>query len=153
MRSQKLHRLTIMNETEYERLLGAAIRFVSFRPRSKKELRDFCIKTLKRHHTTAPLVIDQVIERMTELGYVNDDKFAEWWISQRTAFRPKGKRVIEAELLAKGIRNPEIDIDERTLAQKALERKKGVSDKQKLANFLYRRGFTVSVVDDILGKE
>ena len=90
---------------------------------------------------------------MTELGYVNDDKFAEWWISQRTAFRPKGKRVIEAELLAKGIRNPEIDIDERTLAQKALERKKGVSDKQKLANFLYRRGFTVSVVDDILGKE
>ncbi len=162
-----------MDETEYERLLGAAIRFVSFRPRSEKELRDFCAKTLKRHHTTAPLVIDQVMSRLTELEYVNDRTFVEWWVGQRTAFRPKGKRIIMSELGAKGVAKPVVDEyfaamgdnrDEKALAQQAAEKKLALwhalpplTRKQKLYDFLSRRGFdsdTVgSVVDDVMGKE
>ena len=162
-----------MDETEYERLLGAAIRFVSFRPRTKKEFREFCHKTLKRHHTTAPLVIEKVLARLTELGYVDDLKFVEWWVGQRRAFKPKGTRVISMELRAKGIPKDVIDTymasvsedsDEYLLAQKAVARKvalwktlPAIAQKKKLYDFLSRRGFdseTVArVVDDVVGKE
>lgn len=157
-------RVHTMDETEYERLLAAAIRFVSFRPRSEKELRDFCAKTLKHHHTTAPIVVERVLVRMKDYGYVDDKKFTEWWVGQRTSFKPKGKRMIAMELRAKGIHTPEITIDERALARKAVERKLVIwktlpltAKKKKLYDFLFRRGFDAdtvgSVVDDITGKE
>ena len=149
-----------MNDTEYERLMAAALRFISFRPRSEKEIRNFCTKTLKRHHTTAPLVVSKVLERLTELGYVDDRKFAEWWIGQRTTSTPRGKRAIEAELKAKGIACPDIRIDERELAKKAVAKKlvhwqkfPPLERKKKIVGFLYRRGFDMSLVDDIGEKE
>lgn len=167
---------------EYEKLLGAAIRLVSFRPRTEKELRDFCEKTLKRHHTTAPLVIDRVLERLADFGYLDDAKFASWWLEQRTGRKPKGQRLIVRELQQKGISQDVIDalfvsgqyirgrdaIDnisgERARARRAVERKLiiwknlQVREKQKkISEFLYRRGFdwdTISgVVDDVLEKE
>jgi len=142
-----------MDNLLYEKLMSASIRFVSFRPRSEKELRDFCLKTLKRHHTTAPLAVNQVMIRLQELGYADDKKFVDWWVGQRASFRPKGKRALEMELRAKGIKNPEINIDERQLAKKAIERKLGTLDNDRLKNYLYRRGFDPGVVDDVLGKE
>lgn len=162
-----------MDETEYERLLGAAIRFVSFRPRSEKELRDFFHKTLKRHHTTAPLVVEKVLTRLAELGYVDDMKFVEWWVGQRMSFKPKGKRMVALELRAKGIPKEIIDAyysagsdasDERKLARIAVERKLTVwkslpplPKRKKLYDFLSRRGFDAdtvsSVVDEVTGKE
>lgn len=162
-----------MEETEYDRLLAASIRFVSYRPRSEKEIRDFCAKTLKRHHTTAPLVVSRVIERLKEYGYVDDVKFVEWWVTQRTTFKPKGIRVIISELRSKGIPRevaeeyfskasdmPGQDELARTAAKKKLSIWRTLPSqkrKQKLAEFLVRRGFDAetvwSVVDDILEKE
>ncbi len=163
----------IMDETEYERLLGAAIRFESFRPRSEQEIRYFCQKTLKRHHTTAPIVIQKVLDRLTEYGYVDDLKFVGWWVGQRSSFKPKGKRAVLLELRAKGIPKEVIEAffssqhetpDEQTLARKAVERKAVLWNtlpmnvkKKKLYDFLMRRGFDMEVisgvVDDITGKE
>lgn len=162
-----------MDETEYERLLGSAIRFVSFRPRSEKELRDYCSRTLKKHHTTAPIVVNRVMARLTDLGYVDDRKFVEWWVEQRTAFRPKGKRAIFIELQKKGISRQIIDtyiserkdsVNEYELAQKAILRKLVIwqhipqeIQKKKIYDFLSRRGFDTdtiaSIVDDATGKE
>ncbi len=162
-----------MDETEYEKLLGAAIRFVSFRPRSEKELRDFCRKTLKRHHTTAPIVIEKVLTRLTEYGYVDDVKFVEWWAGQRASFKPKGRRAVTVELRAKGIPKEAIEAyflssndapDDLALARKAVGRKLVLwealplqAKKKKLYDFLYRRGFDADVVgrvvDDAFGKE
>jgi regulatory protein len=162
-----------MDETEYERLLGAAIRFISFRPRSEKEIRDFCAKTLKRHHTTAPLVVDKVMARLADFGYVDDMKFVDWWVNQRTSFRQKGARLVAMELRAKGISRDVVEsyfantpqaASERELAIKAIGRKIVIWQKlpvqirkQKLIAFLMRRGFDsetiYSVVDDAVGKE
>lgn len=159
--------------TEYDRLLASAYRFVSYRPRSKKEFVDFCRKTLARHHTTAPLVIKQVLDRFAELGYIDDKKFIEWWVTQRSSYRPKGRRAITAELQAKGIEKRLVDeyfvsrsegVDEADLARKAISRKviiwKGLpqlTQKKKLIDFLSRRGFAMDtiyrVVDDVIQKE
>lgn len=163
--------MDISESQVYERLINASIRFVSYRMRSEKEIRDFLEKTLTRHHTTAPSVVLHVIERLTELGYVNDDEFAKWWVGQRTGRKSKGARVIRMELVQKGIDPERIEraillgmTGERTeneLAKVAAEKKcerwqalPELSRKRKLVEYLTRRGFSSatvwSVVDDII---
>lgn len=160
------------NTDVYERLIGACIRFVSYRPRSGKEMDDFIRRKLADSHTTAPLVTHNVVDRLVELGYIDDHAFAAWWVSQRTGRKSKGARAIRRELEQKGIA-PEIieaaistimkeDRSELMLAKVALEKKRfawstlpKVLQKQKLAQYLLRRGFASEivwrVVDEIVG--
>ena len=153
----------------YERLINASIRFVSYRQRSEKEIRDFLAKTLLRHHTTAPDVSLHVIERLRELGYVNDDAFAAWWVSQRTGRKSKGERAIRMELMQKGIDPSCIERairqgmtgerSEKELAKAEVMKKRerwsalpALMRKKKMVEYLSRRGFSSdtiwSVVDD-----
>jgi regulatory protein len=153
-----------MDNPYYERLVNAAIRFVSFRPRSEHELRDFLSKKLTKWKVTGPVLLDKVIARMEELHYADDVKFAEWWVDQRTTFKPKGNRYIQMELRGKGV--PEaiivsvlstrgsqslLDAAKQAIAKKEtiwaklppLERKK------KLYNYLASRGFDTSTISKV----
>lgn len=155
----------------YEQLVNAALRFVSFRARSRKEILDFLTKKLTRSHTVAPLVLNKVMERMTELGYINDDAFALWWTGTRTGRKPKGAKAIRIELIQKGVDSRiadraiglllKGDKSESTLARgiavkkaEALGKYPKMIQKQKLGAFLLRRGFSSdtvwSVVDDVV---
>jgi regulatory protein len=147
----------------YEQLITSGLRFVSFRPRSEKEIRDFLARKLKRRHTTAPLVVREVLDRLRVLGYVDDAKFTAWWVEQRTGRKPKGRRLIERELLQKGIVY-EAKIDEKQLAKRAIAKKQmlwkklpQLERKKKISDFLYRRGFDwetiASIVDEVVKKE
>ena len=155
----------------YERLINAALRFVSFRMRSEREIRDFLAGKLSRSHTSAPDVLEHAIERLTELGYVNDHEFAVWWVGTRMGRKPKGPRAVRSELSQKGVAADIIDTVLSTLmkgenSELALARAAGakkaaglvgypkMEQKQKLASFLQRRGFSSgvvwSVVDDMV---
>jgi len=98
-----------MDNPYYERLVNASLRFVSYRPRSEKEFTDFLTKKLNKWKVSGSVLIKKVIERMRELGYVDDRAFAVWWRDQRTDFKPKGKRFIALELTRKGISRDIID--------------------------------------------
>lgn len=139
-----------MSNPDYEKLVNAALHFVSFRPRSEKELRDF----LYKKHTSDD--IEKVIERMRELGYVDDKKFAAWWAQQRSTFRPRGKRVILLELKSKGV-TEDIEVDEIAMAKKALRKKQRLDDKNEIYKFLMQRGFSSNtirrVIDDLVQKD
>ena len=43
------------------------------------------------------------LERLAELGYVDDAAFARWWGEQRDRHSPRGLRMIEAELRQRGV--------------------------------------------------
>ena len=138
---------------EYQWLLNASFRFLSFRPRSEKEIRDF----LQKKH---PSLVTKVTERLQELGYVDDTKFVAWWIEQRQGRKPKGMQLIIRELLSKGIDRNTIEQvlysemgDQKELAKKAISRKLDtlknvpyVKQKKKLGDFLFRRGFSGDVI-------
>lgn len=155
----------------YEKYMGLALRFVSYRPRSQQEILQYLEKSFRKHHTTAPRVLNKIMERLAQLGYVNDRAFAVWWVSQRTGQKPKGPQVIRNELLKKGIgrelieevvsaRLSEGGASERELAAAAarrrlprLKRYPMVERRAKLGNYLLRRGFGAelvwSVVDEV----
>lgn len=147
----------------YPKLMDASLRFVSMRPRSRKEIELFLAKTLRRHHTTAPSVVRQVLRRLEELGYINDLAFAEWWVSQRTTATPKGKFRIAQELLQKGVSKSDRETalraagDETETARRAIGARQKTWAPERLWAYLARRGFSrdtiQSVVDDVAGKE
>lgn len=186
---------------EFQKLYNKALRFLSFRPRSEKEVRDNLIKTLKRKRNNKPattetqkrqeaqndfsvsdefsdsvvarkaLIIDQVIAKLKEQKFLNDEEFTKWWIEQRTTFRPKGIRLIKIELQRKGVareivdnivENSELkvenDLDKaKKLVQKKLPRYQNLPRQeqyQKLGAFLARQGFDWETIkegiDDVL---
>jgi regulatory protein len=85
-------------------VLGAAARFLEARPRSVAEVRRRLTGTGYR-----PALVDGAIERLLELGMLDDEAFAEAWISSRDRARPRGERVLRQELLQKGIDRALID--------------------------------------------
>lgn len=149
--------------------MDGALRFVSIRPRSTYEVRQWLTRTLKRHHTTAPNVEEEVLTRLSELGYLDDMKFATWWVAQRQKATPKGERLIRRELAAKGISPEDIgealhtDVDEKDVARRALEKKYELwkrlpapARRKKVWDYLLRRGFSANtigaIVDGLMGK-
>lgn len=88
----------------YRKFLDKTLHFLSFRPRSEKEVRDNLTKK------KAPLeIVDQIITRLKEQRFLDDEEFTRWWIEQRSKFRPRGIRVIKLELKQKGIAREVID--------------------------------------------
>jgi regulatory protein len=86
-------------------VLEAAARFLEVRSRSVSEVR----RRLGGAGYRTGLV-DGAIERLTELGMLDDEGFARAWVESRDRARPRGERVIREELRLKGIDRATIDI-------------------------------------------
>jgi regulatory protein len=78
--------------------LEVAIRFLGSRPRTRWEL-----ERRLRAAGVADDVLEATVARLAELGYVDDAAFARWWGEQRDRHRPRGRRMIEAELRQHGV--------------------------------------------------
>lgn len=154
-----------------QNLIEAAITFVSYRLRSSAELRTYLAKKAKAHDLSAS-DIDAAFERLVELGYVDDRRFAEAFVSSRLSSKPKGRRLLAAELKSKGI-DPDtavtaIDsiladaaatasVSEHDLAVRALGKRLELwrnlpvmERRKKLYGFLMRRGFSADTVARIV---
>jgi regulatory protein len=77
--------------------MGRALALLAARARTEREIRD----RLRRRFS--PGVVDQVVGRLKELGYVNDEAFAAAWIDARSGRRPTGPRRLRSELMARGV--------------------------------------------------
>ncbi|MDP3888694.1 MAG: RecX family transcriptional regulator [bacterium] len=157
----------LVKENEFQKVYNRVINFLSYRPRSVKEIEDWCKKK-----EVGEEVKKQILPKLTKLGYLNDEEFAKWWIEQRMTFRPLGSKMIAFELRNKGVANETIakllncyiaKDQEKELATKVIEKKlkalKGLSNlelRQKLSAHLARRGFSWEIikeaVDDYLKK-
>jgi regulatory protein len=79
-------------------VLAAAARFLEARPRSSDEVR----RRLRGAGYRADLV-EGALERLTELGYLDDAAFARAWVESRDRTRPRGVRALRDELRRKGV--------------------------------------------------
>jgi regulatory protein len=145
----------ILTKDAVDRAVTAAMRALDQRIQSTNELRT---RLLRKEFE--PATIDLALERLTEFGYLNDERFAELWIENRLAHRPRGKRMLEQELRQKGIDREIVQetvsvmaIDDRTAAlDLARKRFKSVQNlppeeqKKKLTGILARRGFDYGTI-------
>lgn len=149
---------------DFERLYNKALRFLSYRARSEKEIRE------RLQKAKAPIeTIDKIIVKLKEYNFLNDVEFAKSWIENRIKLNPRSLKVIKMELRQKGIseeiiENLEFKVDcdkelAKKLSEKKAEKMKGLSKEEiqkKLYGYLTRRGFNYETikrsVDEILRK-
>jgi regulatory protein len=85
-------------------VLDAAARFLEARHRSVAEVRRRLRGAGYRHD-----LVDGAIDRLLELGILDDEAFARAWVESRDRARPRGERAIREELRVKGIDRATID--------------------------------------------
>jgi regulatory protein len=144
---------SLRREGQCRDALQSAYRFLSYRPRSRWEV---------RHHLESKQLSGAVIraaeDRLSELGLLDDQAFAQWWVANRLEHQPRGALALRSELRERGVA-PEIaeaavrEIDEDDLAMRlALQRVRRYRDldyatfNRRLGNVLRRRGFAASAV-------
>ena len=146
---------------KFNKLYNAALRYLSFRSRSEKEIRDYLSKK-----ENLPEIISQVITKLKEQKFLNDYEFTKQWVESRMRFRPRSKKLLSFELKQKGISQDiinNITQDDLEQAKKIVEQKivkyKGLPKQkvfQKLGGFLARRGYDYDTIktsiDDIIQK-
>lgn len=149
----------LLSKDEVEVALQKAINFISYRPRSAKEVS----LRLKKYDASED-VIEEVIERLVRGGMLNDSNFAEMWVENRSTFKPRGRKALRVELRHKGITDEAIEtsianLDEDELAYRAafkqarrLKHLEWQDFRKKLYGFLARRGFNYDVISGVVPK-
>ena len=142
---------------DLRRCLAAAIRYLSYRPRSEAELRE----RLGRRGFDGDSV-EAAIARLKDLGLVNDAAFARYWKNNRESFSPRSRGATRLELRQKGVPGDIIDgvvsaiDDDDSAYQAAVSRARSLpwsdyeSFRRRLGGHLRRRGFGYGVIDRAL---
>ncbi len=156
-----------MQDDDYQLLIARCLSFIAIRPRSEQELRTYISKRIQKTRIDES-VGTRVMERLAELGYVDDVAFARAYIESSNTFRPKGKRVLAMALRQKGVPDTAITlafaalsadqgVNERELAiqaaRKRLRSLTGYERKErrnKLYAFLARRGFDQGIIGGVI---
>lgn len=144
-----------------ERVRELCLRALERRRRSRREL-----EILLRRKRISPEEAAPVLDRLTEVGLVDDRAFARQFVTERQRSRPRGTRALTAELRRRGIDN---DIIEEILAETLDQEspveaaRRAVAGKlrslsgrppdevaRKAQQFLLRRGFGYEVVREAL---
>lgn len=89
---------------QQQQIYEAALHFLSYRPRSARE-----VEQRLRKKGYLPEQIESVLARLQQRGYVDDHEFARFWINSRQTFSPRGPRLLRSELRQKGVSPQVID--------------------------------------------
>jgi len=151
---EKLYHQIKITEGQY-----IAMNKLSYRHRSVAE-----IERELRKNRIPDEVIKEVIEYLTSRGYLNDAEFARAMVQTYTHRKvPFGRRAIRSKMIEKGIDRELIEStlneieDEDGLARKAADagikryvRYDGKEKREKLAQFLYRKGYSWDTIKEVL---
>jgi regulatory protein len=152
-----------------EQARALCLRLLTARARTRAELEGQLAKRGYPEDVSA-----EALDRLAQVGLVDDEDFAEQWVRSRRTSAGKGKRALAAELRTKGLDNEVItaalaDIDagaERVRAEQlvrdTLRREKlgDLSDRdtenkvtRRLVGMLARRGYSQSMALDVVTTE
>ena len=145
----------LRREDGVQKAYDRALNYLSFRPRSEREIRDYL-----RRKQVADDVADHIVARLRGIGLVDDQAFAQMWVSHRQATGPRGARALRMELWQKGIDRATVDealtdlnetgqaLDVARVRAARLAGLEAQDFRKKLTDYLLRRGFDYSVVRD-----
>jgi regulatory protein len=85
-------------------VLQAGARFLEARPRSVAEVRRKLTRLGYR-----PELVKVAVERLAELGYLDDESFARAWVESRDRAKPRGEHALRRELGLKGVDRALVD--------------------------------------------
>lgn len=156
------------NESQFGKLYTRSLEYALIRPRSQCEMRDYLYRKTRDSRTktgdikkgVSKELTERVFNRLFEKGYIDDMKFASFWVENRNVRKGSSMRKLQMELRGKGV---DVAIVEQVLAstdradtdelQKIIAKKASrYDDVQKLTAYLVRQGFHYDDVKEALSR-
>lgn len=142
-----------------EKVRELALQALERRRRTRREL-----EVVLRRKGVPSMVFAPVLDRLAEVGLINDLEYARVYLERRAAGRPRGARLLRGELQARGISADLIDralserkaahdpVDDAVKALRPWLSKAGRFEprerRRRLWEFLARRGFSSDVIEE-----
>lgn len=154
-------------ESQFGKMYGRALEYCLMRPHSAREVRDYLYRKTREQRTrsrktgeiiTRPgvsvSITDRVFDRLVSKGYIDDEKFARYWVENRNMTKGASARKLQAELQLKGVERGVIErlleeserTDSSELQKIIIKKQSRYPDRQKFMQYLARQGFSY---DDI----
>ncbi len=154
--------LKLQENEEYISLKDSGLRFLARRPHSIKELKDKLFKKSK-----SPNLIDSIIEEFKSNNYLNDETFANAFLTDEIRLKKTGPLLIKNKLLQKGVYsevidsliNNNYDVAHQTKNCTILVNKKlnvlnqklsSIERKTKLVNYLKQKGYHWDIIKQVV---
>ncbi len=154
--------IELEQESQFGKLYARTLEYCLSRPHSAKEIKDYLYKKTRDTRKKGggikkgvlPEVTQRVFERLIEKEYIDDERFAKYWVENRNITKGASKRKIISELRAKGVEQSNIEQafvhsarnDHDELEKIIAKKRKRYDDEQKFIAYLARQGFSY---DDI----
>lgn len=140
--------------SEFGKLYQRTLEWVLTRPRSVRETSDYLFKKTFEKKLDKNY-IDRIIEKLVEKKYLDDAKFAAYYVENRFVKKGISKKRLRMELIKKGVASSIVDEvlggrnDEEEI-KKMILKKRSRYDDEKLTAYLCRQGFDYQLVKDLV---
>lgn len=153
----------------FGKVYSKALEFCLSRPHSSLEVRRYLLRktidSIDKNGDKKPGIGKNILEdvfcRLKEKSYLDDEKFARFWIDSRFIKKGVSQKRLRLELLAKGVDKSIIDEvlsenirDDKNEIKKIINKKRAKYDDDKLIIYLLRQGFHYDdIVREIKSKD
>lgn len=156
---------SFVEASEFGKIYSKTLEYCFSRPHSSLEVKRYLFrKTLttidKNGNKKTGInkdVAERVFDRLVEKGYIDDRKFAKFWIDNRFIKKGISNKRMKLELQSKGVERSIIedllsrcDRDDKSELKKIIEKKRSKYDDDKLKAYLIRQGFRYDDINDML---
>ncbi len=169
--------------SEFGKLYQRTLEWVLVRPRSVREAREYLLRKLRQSSSETPLrarrygaqslsslpvgrenssesmfeLSSGIIDRLIDKKYLDDLKFAEYYVENRFVKKGVSKKRLKMELMKKGVSLEIIDEvlngserNDKDEILKIIAKKRAKYDDEKLIAYLCRQGFSYQLVQDLV---
>ena len=147
---------SLQQQDETNKAKDKAVQLISRRPRSIVE-----IQRHLRNKGYPDQAIEEAVMRLQEVGLLDDEAFARYWVDQRDTFKPRSHLALRQELQQKGVARHIIEtaiseVDQTAAAQRVAAKQANRyahlnknEFRKKMGSFLHRRGFHYEIIRQV----
>lgn len=159
-RSEDIAARNLTPEERRGKVFQRAAKLLAAKPRSVSELRERLLQGSYANKT----IVEEVISRLREYGYLDDQHFANTFASNKVKQKPTGRRRLERDLMMKKVdravagealdlvfaETPEDELIDRAIEKRIRLRGRPTNrlEAKSLFDHLLRRGFPFELVSD-----
>lgn len=143
--------------SEFGKLYQRALEWVLMRPHSEKECRDYLRRKIFERNLDKNY-IDKIVEKLKDKRYLDDCRFAEWYVENRFSKKGVSTKRLKMELLKKGVSKDIVEQvlkdssrnDREELEKMIAKKRSRYPDDEKLTAYLVRQGFPYDLVRELV---
>ena len=163
----------LMVESQFGKLYARSLEYVLMRPHSSKEVRDYLWRKtratkyrtrqgeIKDREGVSRAVVARVYDRLLDRGYLDDAKFARYWVENRNQTKGSSRRKLVAELRSKGVESVLIEQalagsdrnDDDELLKVIAKKRRRYPEEQKFIAYLAGQGFSYDAIKRALSSD